>query len=136
MSWLVWCYRQDSRKTYKPKYFPIWGWAIFISPLAFLQNMPSAILQTCKSSGKALASSKHRREDIYKIYVTFWSVFEYFCHYFFPAYLNFQTKMKTLLMFKPVTEIANSLNWSTPTIHMPSSLPKLLETAVITCFIY
>lgn len=133
MGWLVSCYRQYSRKTYKPKYFPLWGCTIFISPLAFLQNMPSAILQTWKSSGKPVASSKQRGEDIYKIYAPFWSLFlNISVPIFFSAGLNFQNKMKTLLMFKHAME----LNWSILTIHMLSSLHKLLEIAVITYFIY
>lgn len=118
----------------KLKCFPVWGRPIFTSPLAFVQNMPSAILLSCQRSGKALAT-KAKKEDIYKIHVTFWSLVLTISVTIFSVYLNFQNKMKTLLKLMHAIAIANSFNWSGLIVPVLSSLHKLLETAVVTSFL-
>lgn len=130
--WLV-CVIGTFPEKHKLKYFPVWGWAIFTSPLAFLQNVISAFLQSCKNIRKALASSKQR---MHIKHVTFWSLFLTTSVTIFLRLPELLKQDEDFTHGKHVIEIANSLNWSTLIVPMLSSLYRWLETAAITYFIY
>lgn len=84
---------------------------------------------------KGFSITKAKKEDIYKIHVTFCSLVLTISVTIFSVYLNFQNKMKTLLKLTHAIAIANSFNWSGLIVPVLSSLHKLLETAVVTSFL-